>query len=75
MVKNVVLNAAVGSHNLHSLPCPQAAECTCSEAGQVLEWTLSSLHPTGYVTWVAYARYVWHSIWMEQNWLGHMIQK
>ena len=75
MVKSVVLNAAVGSHNLCSSPCPQAAECTCLEVGQVLERTLSSSHQMGYVTWVAYAKYVRHSIWMEQNGLGHMIQR
>ena len=70
-----MLDVAVGSHNLCSLPCPQVAECTCSEASQVLEQTLSSSHQMGYITWVAYARYVWHSIWMEQNGLGHMIQR
>ena len=75
MVKNIVLNVAVGSHNFCSLPCPQATECTCSEAGQVLEQTLSSLHQMGYVTWVVYAKYVRHSIWMEQNGLGHVIQR
>ena len=75
VVKNIMLNMAMGSNNLCSSPCPQAAECTCSEASQVLEQTLSSLHQMGYITWVVYARYVQHSIWMEQNGLWHMIQR